>query len=322
MNKNPEITVLMSCYNAVSFVEEAIESILAQTYKKFEFLIIDDGSTDETYSILEKYQKTDSRIRVIKKENSGLTNSLNLGLKESKGKWIARLDADDIALPERLELQLKYCQEHDVALIGGGAIIIDEQGDTISKYNYSDNHQQLVKRLEKGKAFFAHSSAFFSKQSILDLGAYNELFSRAQDKDLWFRIAEKYNIACLFQSVIKLRQHNDMISKTENHKLQVFFSILATICHYKRIHNELDPSLNDNWQDFQSQVDKILTQFNFFQNFSDWYKLRQMWYKLKYPKILKSFLLFLTTIKQPYKLKNTLKHIVTNNISWKIYKKL
>jgi len=322
-NIHPEITVLTCCYNASSFIKETIESILAQTYTNFKYLIIDDGSTDETYLILKKYQKTDSRIKIIQKEHSGLTHSLNLGLQEAKSKWIARLDADDIALPQRLEQQFKYSQEHNATLIGGGAIIINEQGFIISRYDYPDNHIQLLNKLEQNKPFFAHSTAFFNKKIISDLGGYNELLIRAQDKDLWFRIAEKYKIACLPYPIIKLRKHNKMISKTDNNTLQVSMAIMATICHYKRMNKEPDPSLNkDQWKHLNSQVDQELKKLIYFKKLSYWNQLRQLWYQLQCPKILKILQLFLYILKHPYILTGILHRIFTHNIAWKLYNSL
>jgi glycosyltransferase involved in cell wall biosynthesis len=128
---SPKVTVLMSVYNGEEHLREAIDSILNQTYKNFEFLIIDDGSTDGSVNIIRSY--LDPRIRLIKnKKNIGITRSLNKGLKLARGEYIARMDDDDIAFPERLEKQVRFLNEHvNVGLVGGSDITINGVGDEI-----------------------------------------------------------------------------------------------------------------------------------------------------------------------------------------------
>src|SRR6476646_117240 len=104
--RKPALTVLTSCYNAAPYLVESIESVLKQSFEDFEYLLIDDGSTDESRQILQHFAAFDPRIVFIPKKNSGLTDSLNLGLRRARGEWVARLDADDVALPGRLQAQL------------------------------------------------------------------------------------------------------------------------------------------------------------------------------------------------------------------------
>ncbi|MHB8130909.1 MAG: glycosyltransferase family 2 protein, partial [Mobilitalea sp.] len=119
--KRPEVSVLMSCYNASRWLSEAVDSILRQTFENFEFILIDDGSTDNTWEIIQKYRAQDKRIIALLKKNTGLADSLNIGLNEAKGEWVARLDADDISLPERLFEQFKFVQKNNkVGLLGAG----------------------------------------------------------------------------------------------------------------------------------------------------------------------------------------------------------
>lgn len=161
----PKITVLMSCYNAERWLSEAIESVLVQTYKDFEFIIVDDGSSDNTPEIIKRYADIDHRIRVISKTNSGLTDSLNAGISQAKGEWIARLDADDICLPHRLEEQVKYVKNNPkIVLLGSGCIEINEHGKFMKEHRYPDSYEALVYNMEKGKRHFAHSSAFLEKK--------------------------------------------------------------------------------------------------------------------------------------------------------------
>ncbi|TAH33728.1 glycosyltransferase family 2 protein [Candidatus Saccharibacteria bacterium] len=125
----PKISVVMSAYNAQEYLEEAIESILNQTFNDFEFIIIDDGSTDNTSAIIENYARQDSRIRPVDYgENKGLITALNTGFKMAKGRYIARMDADDISLPDRFLKQYEYLEAHpDTVLLGTLSAYMDER---------------------------------------------------------------------------------------------------------------------------------------------------------------------------------------------------
>ena len=135
------ITVLMSIYNGERFIRESISSVLNQTFKEFEFIIINDGSTDSSEHIIREFCVLDKRINLFNKQNSGLTKSLNLGLKMAKGEWIARIDYDDICEPERLEIQYCYAKANkSLVLIGSDFSIID--------FNYRMKLNYQFKRLK------------------------------------------------------------------------------------------------------------------------------------------------------------------------------
>src|SRR5687768_10604451 len=134
----PSISVLMSVYNGARYLSQSIESILAQTFSDFEFIIIDDCSSDSTPQILNEYARQDSRIRIIRNsENKGLTASLNIGLTQAQGRYIARQDADDISLPQRFEKQIHYLEAHPETIVVSSNIgIIDNTGqylDTLKR---------------------------------------------------------------------------------------------------------------------------------------------------------------------------------------------
>ena len=169
----PLITVLMSVYNGERYLHEAIESILNQTFTDFEFLIINDGSTDSTRDIITSY--TDSRIRLIDNEqNIGLTKSLNKGIDLARGKYIARMDADDISMPERLEVQYNFLEKNiEYSLVSSGAYLIDENNNQIGELYRPYNYEMIL-----GYIFFfnpiIHPSVLFEKKEIIECGKYNE----------------------------------------------------------------------------------------------------------------------------------------------------
>lgn len=183
------VTVLMSVYNAKSYLGESIESILNQTYRDFEFIIIDDGSTDGSRAIIQKYALCDNRIVYIKnRTNIGLAKSLNKGIKLAKGKFIARQDADDLSAIDRLEMQVNYALANSyVDLIGSNCFIIDISGNPVCEINtyakIKDHQTTLLNKL----AIFPHGSAFIKKAKLLEVGLYDERFFYSQDGELWLR---------------------------------------------------------------------------------------------------------------------------------------
>ena len=208
MPKNPKISVIMSVYNGEKYLREAIESILNQTFTDFEFMIVNDGSTDNSLKIIKIYN--DERIGIINNEkNIGLTKSLNKALKQAKGEYIARQDADDVSLPNRFEMQVKYLESHpEVVLLGTSFYLIDETGEITEKYVVLA--KPTIKDLIKENQF-SHGSVVVKKEIVDKLGGYNELFRYSQDYELWLRIAECYEVRNLTQVLCKIRSHNENI---------------------------------------------------------------------------------------------------------------
>ncbi len=200
----PEVTVLMSVYNGDRYVRGAIDSILHQTFGDFELLIIDDGSTDQTASILSGY--TDRRINVLtNSSNQGLTKSLNMGLRAARGNYIARIDADDAAHPERLAKQVLFLTDHSkTVLLGSNCYKIDESGTILGQTDLCVNNVQLKWNLLFYNCFY-HSSVMFRRKEVTGLGGYNPDIDYAQDYDLWLRIAARYSVACLEEPLVYFR---------------------------------------------------------------------------------------------------------------------
>lgn len=173
--KQPLVSVLMPAYNAEKYITEAIESILNQTYKNFEFIIIDDCSTDKTWKIIQKYQKKDQRIIIFRnKENLNLGKTLNLGINNAKGKYIARMDADDISLPYRLEMQVKFLEDNPrVGIVGSNLIIIDKNNYPIATRRYPLKDKDI-----RNKIFlynpFAHPVIMYRKNVVQKAGLYHQ----------------------------------------------------------------------------------------------------------------------------------------------------
>ena len=205
----PQITVLMPVYNCALYIEESVESILNQTYTNFEFLIIDDASTDNTVSIIKTY--TDSRIQLIEKPfNTGLTNSLNLGLQLARGKYIARMDGDDISLQERFEKQLVFLEANtEIALCGSCYKVI---GSNIVK-RLPEHYEDIKLGFLRGNCM-VHPSVMMRKQILDEFSiVYDVSKEPAEDYDLWVRLLSFGKLYNLQEPLLNYRVHNAQVSR-------------------------------------------------------------------------------------------------------------
>lgn len=207
----PEISVLMLAYNAEKYIGEAISSILQQSYSDFELIIYNDGSTDQTAAIVGSF--ADARIRFIDNDvNRGLSHARRASLQEAKGKYVAVLDSDDIAMPHRLKIPYTYMEAHpDVALCGGNAILIDEHGQA----NGGLLHKPYKARDLLGIFFFnnifVNSSTMFRRDIALRVGGYRDM-EQAEDYDLFVRIADQYHIHTFNEALVYYRLHSNNTS--------------------------------------------------------------------------------------------------------------
>ncbi len=196
----------MSAYNAEKYIAEAIESILSQTFKDFEFIIINDASTDSTESIIKTY--TDPRIRVINNEiNLGISKSLNRGLNEAHGKYIARMDSDDIALPSRLQQQFDFMEQHTDIDIAGSWYECFGYRNGVIKTPLS--HDEIESTL-----FFynciSHPTVIMRKETLDNFDVkYDESFLFAQDYELWCRVTDRFKFANIPEILLKYRVHEN-----------------------------------------------------------------------------------------------------------------
>ena len=209
---SPEISVLMAvCNEKEEFLKQALDSILKQTYTGFEFIIIDDGSSNHIQELLNRYN--DPRIILIRNQtNLGLTKSLNIGLNVAKSKYIARLDSDDIAMPDRLKRQHEFLTRHrDIAAVGSWYIGINSVGHKI-KTGTPVFESHMIRWRLLFKNTFIHSSIMYKKILAQRIGGYDESFSSSQDYDLWSRLNLNWETVNIPERLIKLRIHENSIS--------------------------------------------------------------------------------------------------------------
>lgn len=206
----PLVSVLMPVHKRPEHLREAIESILNQTYKNFEFLIVYDLPSDECVKISEEYKKTDERIRLIfNRKGKSICGALNTGLEEAQGKYIARMDSDDISLPHRLEKQLAYLKlRPEVGLLGSRVKVVDEKLDIISISPRPSTHVQNKWSLLFGTTIM-HPSAMYRKDLALKLGGYTLDDTKPEDFELWSRLSEISQIHQLQEILVMVRKHDE-----------------------------------------------------------------------------------------------------------------
>jgi glycosyltransferase involved in cell wall biosynthesis len=208
--KSPAVTVLMPVFNVARHLRESIASVLRQSFCDFELLAIDDGSTDESPEILAALG--DPRVRVLRNErNLGLVATLNRGLAEARGEWIARQDADDISAPGRLAAQMAFARGNPaVPVLGCDALLIDDAGRPRGRWR-TGGHADLVAWELCFRAPFAHTSALFRRSIVSErLGGYRDLRA-CEDLDLWARMAAEFPVVTLRQPLVKYRLHGASI---------------------------------------------------------------------------------------------------------------
>jgi len=215
----PILSVVLAVYNGERYLGSALKSILDQTFKDFECIVIDDGSTDCTPEILKEF--TDSRLKIISQENKGLTKSLNYGISISRGIFIARMDADDIADLNRFKIQLDFLQQSpEVAVCGTLARLIDTQGADIGEYCVPINYRTIRRHLLFHNPFI-HPSVIFRKNIFYEVGGYDETYRYAQDYELWSRIVPAYKTINIDQYLLKYRKLDSGITKSKNLKVRL-----------------------------------------------------------------------------------------------------
>jgi glycosyltransferase involved in cell wall biosynthesis len=200
----------MPVYNAERYLAEAVESILGQTLGDFEFLILDDGSTDGSRRILEGYAARDRRIRLTSRANRGLVATLNELIDQAQGEFLARMDADDIALPERFQRQVDYLRAHpECSVVGCRTRVIDPDGDSLCDWFTAEPHAVIETLLLRGEAVgsvLCHPSVLMRRDAVLAAGKYRE-FAIGEELDLFLRLAESSRLAILPEVLLKYRVH-------------------------------------------------------------------------------------------------------------------
>jgi glycosyltransferase involved in cell wall biosynthesis len=208
----PPLSVVLPVYNGEAHLDEAIRSIRTQTFTDFEFIVIDDGSSDRTLEILEEHAREDERMRVRTRANRGLIDTLNEGLAMARGDLVARMDADDIALPARFERQVAHMSETpECVLLGSSFDFIDEAGAATRPY-HCFIHDVTIRHALPIEGAVLHPAAILRRSAALRVGGYRPGYVAAEDYDLWHRLAHIGRLGNLAESLMRYREWAGRVS--------------------------------------------------------------------------------------------------------------
>lgn len=205
----PKVSVLVGVYNAEKYIGEMVESLLAQTFRDFELIVVDDGSTDNSGALLQHYAGIDPRIRIITQENQGVGPAVNRAFDESRGIYIARADADDYSYPQRLEKQVAFMDSNpDVVAMGTGVMLVDPIGIPIGLHPQESSHEEIVGQLLRGNgSAVCQPSVMLRRDAFQKVGGYDPRWRVAEDLDLFLRLAEIGRLANMTEVLVNWRQH-------------------------------------------------------------------------------------------------------------------
>lgn len=244
-----KVSVVIPVRNGEKYLSQAIESVLAQTYRDLELLIVDDGSTDGTAAIIKRCADRDPRIRCLTQENRGVAAAGNRGLEEARSEWAARLDADDAFLPEKLERQVALLDRNpDAKIVGTLACFIDHAGRPLGLVGTEGPFTpaeffRLVR--EDRPIYFVNSSTLMHRETVLSLGGYRDAFAPAEDVDLWIRMAEKGHLMLKVPEPLLLyRMHGESLTMTQNARQRLLHR-WAIACGEARVKGMPEPSYGE-----------------------------------------------------------------------------
>lgn len=244
MGDIPTISVAMSVYNAERFLDDAIASVRAQTFADFEFLILDDGSTDRSCEIIARHAGEDARVRPIFRQNHGLVASLNQLIEEARGPFIARMDADDICLPQRFARQMAFLATHrDYGVVGCWTSDIDEFGAPypFAGEDHPLTHEAFLESVERNGPLVCHPGVIYRRDIVQSVGGYHAAFRHCEDLDLWLRLGSVTRIGNVPERLLIYRHYAEQVSSRHLTEQQVGAAI-ARLAHKERMAGRPDPT--------------------------------------------------------------------------------
>jgi len=223
----------MAVYNGEEFLREAVESVIKQSFTDFEFIIINDGSTDKTKNILDNYQ--DRRLVVVHwGKNRGIAKARNRGLEVSRGKYIAVMDSDDISRPNRLETQVNFLDTHpEIGVVGSSFYRINEKGEVLGKDSCLVRSDEIKTALPKENQF-CHGSTMIRKECFEKAGKYREEFKYSIDYDLWLRMSEHFNMTNIEEPLYMWRIHFNGVTVAKKIEQNKYTSLARKLAKERR----------------------------------------------------------------------------------------
>jgi glycosyltransferase involved in cell wall biosynthesis len=231
----PRTSFLIPVRDGGRYIVAALESALAQTDPDLEVVVVDDGSSDDTAALVEGVQTRDARVRLLRlTRGSGLVDALNFGLEQARGDFVARLDADDLAMPDRLEQQLSFLDANPgVAVVGSALDLVDGRGTHVGRVDHPTEPGTVRLRLIQGNVL-AHSAVVIRRDRLDATCSYRRTFAHAEDYDLWLRIADSHDLANVAEPLTRYRIHADQVSATHIEEQAVSALAARTVARIRR----------------------------------------------------------------------------------------
>lgn len=241
----PKVSIILPVRNAEAYLAESLRSILDQSFVDFELLVI-DASTDKSPEIVNSFR--DDRIRFYhqsEKQGSGLVETLNQGIELSTGEYIARMDADDICLPERLERQAEFLDRNpNIGLVSSNIVFMSQAKKFLRTSNQPSSHEEIANKLRVGRCPIYHPTVMARREILRAFGGYRTAFQRAEDFDLWLRMLDEVQFCILKEPLLLYRLHSTQVSDTH---ISWFFTIMA-LADYYRVRSRKPSLVNSSGQ--------------------------------------------------------------------------
>jgi glycosyltransferase involved in cell wall biosynthesis len=236
----PRVSVIMPIYNQIRFVPKAIDSILSQTFRDLELILVDDGSTDGVSAVLDDVARTDNRVRVHHKSNGGISSATNHGFAMSRGGYIALFDGDDIAFPHRLDRQVGFLDaNHDIGMVGSNMIEIDAKDRQVGEFRYPSRPDEIYATMID-RSIMGGPTQMMRREIVEAVGGWRTEFDFVQDYDFCLRFNEKARIANLNEFLVAYRRHPNQTSKLR-YRRQLALSMVARVAALCRRAGRPDP---------------------------------------------------------------------------------
>jgi len=239
----PRVSVVMAVYNAAPFLTEAVCSVLAQTVEDLELIVVDDGSTDGSADIVASMARRDGRVRLHRQTHGGLVSAITVGCEYARAEYIARMDADDVAAPQRLRRQLEVLETRPrLVLLGTAVVVMDAAGRAHYTIAYPETDGEIRRSILHWNCF-AHPTVVMRAQALRAVGGYRRAFLHAEDYDLWLRLIEVGEVANLSEPLVYLRTHEGQVTQAFLEQ-QVMSRLAAAAMARRRASGRPDPLLS------------------------------------------------------------------------------
>lgn len=240
MSDAPAVDVLITVYNGERFIGQTIDSVIKQTFSDWRLIVVDDLSTDGSVEIVRQHAETDPRIVLLQGPQQGIAAAANIGLEAVQAPLVARLDADDVCLPERLQVQYDFLQQHpEVLAVGSDVYLVDENNKRLRRREAPTGWQTIEQTL-KTRNCMCHPSAMIRTQALHEIGGYREKFRNSLDYDLWLRLSEIGRIENIPRDLLLYRRHAAQISSSANAHRQTLYSVGAITDYFLRKYQSAD----------------------------------------------------------------------------------